>query len=136
MKHLYLPIVIVQSARAGYAFLLLLMGLAFYFGFFEPTDSMTALFSMAQAWAVILWAIYVLGYVAASVLAWQRKRLAFFIFIGALTIDLGLWVYSSFNALYQASIGGYAALIDMIFNLIDLSIAAGLYFLWRSGELR
>ena len=93
MKHLYLPIVIVQSARAGYAFLLLLMGLAFYFGFFEPTDSMTALFSMAQAWAVILWAIYVLGYVAASVLAWQRKSLAFFIFIGALTIDLGLWVY-------------------------------------------
>lgn len=83
-----------------------------------------------------LWTAYVLAYAAGSLGIWMQSRFGLYAYLAGAAIDFGLWSYSSFSHNYQATFGGRAASIDMVFNLIDLTIIAVLLLLWSAKRLR
>lgn len=85
---------------------------------------------------LLLWTAYVVSYGVGAAAIWYRSKLALYAYLVGAAIDFGLWSYSSFSQNYQATFGGRAASIDMLFNLIDLSIIAVLLLLWNSKRLR
>ncbi len=136
MRLLFWIVWISQLGRACYASLLLGVAIAHRIGWIEVQGSIGQFMSTLAPYLFGLWSLYVTGYIIAAALILLRRRLGYFIFLGALALDLALWVYSSFGTSYQASYAGNAALVDMIFNVIDLGIAMGLTILYRAGYLR
>jgi len=129
----------VVALRAAYALAWLMAGLGVRFDLMPNgviTGFLASLFMAAETWVIIAWTIYVLGYCAAAVLALRRDRRAPLVYCGAFTVDMMVWIYTATANVYGLALEGWVVPIDTFFNVLDISLLIGLFWLRLSGRLR
>lgn len=72
------------------------------------------------------WFVYVAGYLAAAILYPARPGAACVVYFLGSLLDLGLWLSASMFVTYEFILEGWAATIDVGFNLLDLALIAAL----------
>jgi hypothetical protein len=117
-------LVILSLFRLGWANLLNIDG---YFA--EVMNGLTA-------GQTVIWVSYVSGYAIAAILALRASQLSAWFYGGAMTLDLGVWIYTALSPSYNLIGGGQASTIDIIFNIFDLGALLCLIILVRQRVFR
>lgn len=124
--------------RALFAFIYMVGGLVFLFGWANPLgiDGYLAEFlRAAPGYMRGLWALYATGYLAAALCFLAgRSRLAVLVYTAAFTIDVILWIWSYQSPEADFVWNGYASWVDMGFNVFDLTAIVSLVFFWRTSR--
>ena len=79
------------------------------------------------------WFAYVAGYLAAAMLYPSRPIAASVTYFLASLLDLLLWLSASMFVSYEFILEGWAAMLDVAFNLLDLALIAALLTAALSG---
>lgn len=83
---------------------------------------MAELVFSASLWLMLPLFAFSLGYIAAGILVIRAHWWAVIVYAIAFLIDAAVWVSMTMLDGYAAIYGGNASIIDMMFNLFDLSV--------------
>lgn len=129
----------VMIARAGYAAMLFLVVVLFRFDLANPANidgNFARLLHGLTPTLIVIWALYVSGFMLAGIFTARSSHLALWVFGAAMVLDMSLWIFVSIQPNYESSWAGSAAAVDMFFNLLDISILVYLGALTLKRVLR